>query len=110
VGSQFQERTSDGKDRRTAGHRCRRHREDNGRGEADDLLEGDITSPERHAIAIALRRQDDVDGKIDRRGNFEGEETFCDIDTPYRSGPSKLDQESKIRKRLQPHAATDGTF
>ena len=33
VGSQFQERTSDGKDRRTAGYRCRRAREDNGRGE-----------------------------------------------------------------------------
>jgi hypothetical protein len=29
-------------------------------------------------------------GKIDRRGIFEGEETFCDIDTPYRSGPSKI--------------------
>jgi hypothetical protein len=28
---------------------------------ADDLLEGDTTDPERHPIAIALRRQDDVD-------------------------------------------------
>src|SRR4029453_2637624 len=33
VGSQFQERASDGKDRRAAGYRCRREREDNGRGE-----------------------------------------------------------------------------
>ena len=28
---------------------------------ADDLLEGDTTDPDRHPIAIALRRQDDVD-------------------------------------------------
>jgi len=28
---------------------------------AEDLLEGDMTDPERHSIAIALRRQDDVD-------------------------------------------------
>jgi hypothetical protein len=27
----------------------------------DDLLEGDTASPEQHPIAIALRRQDDVD-------------------------------------------------
>jgi hypothetical protein len=32
---------------------------------ADDLLEGDTKNPERHPIAIALRRQDDVD---DARG------------------------------------------
>ena len=28
---------------------------------ADDLLEGDPGDPERHPIALALRRQDDVD-------------------------------------------------
>jgi hypothetical protein len=28
---------------------------------ADDLLEGDTADPGRHPIAIALRRQDDVD-------------------------------------------------
>jgi hypothetical protein len=28
---------------------------------ADDLLEGDTANPEHHPIAIALRRQDDVD-------------------------------------------------
>jgi hypothetical protein len=28
---------------------------------ADDLLEGDTGDPERHPIALALRRQDDVD-------------------------------------------------
>jgi hypothetical protein len=28
---------------------------------ADDLVEGDTTDPVRHPIAIALRRQDDVD-------------------------------------------------
>jgi hypothetical protein len=28
---------------------------------AADLLEGDTADPERHPIAIALRRQDDVD-------------------------------------------------
>ena len=28
---------------------------------ADDLLEGDTANPDRHPIAIALRRQDDVD-------------------------------------------------
>jgi hypothetical protein len=28
---------------------------------ADDLLEGDTADPQRHPIAIALRRQDDVD-------------------------------------------------
>jgi hypothetical protein len=28
---------------------------------ADDLLEGDTANPERHPIAIALRRQNDVD-------------------------------------------------
>jgi hypothetical protein len=28
---------------------------------ADDLLEGDMADSERHPIAIALRRQDDVD-------------------------------------------------
>ena len=28
---------------------------------ADDLLEGDAADPERHPIAIALRRQDNVD-------------------------------------------------
>ena len=28
---------------------------------ADDLLEGDTTDPKQHPIAIALRRQDDVD-------------------------------------------------
>ena len=28
---------------------------------ADDLLEGDIANPKRYPIAIALRRQDDVD-------------------------------------------------
>jgi hypothetical protein len=27
----------------------------------DDLLEGDTGDPERHPIALALRRQDDVD-------------------------------------------------
>jgi hypothetical protein len=27
----------------------------------DDLLEGDTPNPDRHPIAIALRRQDDVD-------------------------------------------------
>jgi hypothetical protein len=27
----------------------------------DDVLEGDTANPERHPIAIALRRQDDVD-------------------------------------------------
>jgi len=29
---------------------------------ADDLLKGDTADPKRHPIAIALRRQDDVDG------------------------------------------------
>jgi hypothetical protein len=48
-------------DRGTAGDRCRRQREDNGRGEGDDLLEGDAANPDRHPIAITLRRQDDVD-------------------------------------------------
>jgi len=28
---------------------------------AEELLEGDMTDPERHPIAIALRRQDDID-------------------------------------------------
>ena len=28
---------------------------------ADDLLEGDTAAPKRHPIAIALRRQDDID-------------------------------------------------
>ena len=28
---------------------------------ADDLLEGDTAKPERHPIAIALRRQNDID-------------------------------------------------
>jgi hypothetical protein len=28
---------------------------------ADDLLEGDTANPDRHPIAIAARRQDDVD-------------------------------------------------
>ena len=28
---------------------------------AEDLLEGDTANPERHPIAIALRRRDDVD-------------------------------------------------
>jgi hypothetical protein len=28
---------------------------------ADDLLEGDTANPQRHPIAIALRRQDDID-------------------------------------------------
>jgi hypothetical protein len=28
---------------------------------ADDLLKGDTAGPKRHPIAIALRRQDDVD-------------------------------------------------
>jgi hypothetical protein len=28
---------------------------------ADDLLEGDTATPDRHPIAIALRRQDNVD-------------------------------------------------
>ena len=28
---------------------------------ADDLLEGDTANPQQHPIAIALRRQDDVD-------------------------------------------------
>jgi thiazole synthase ThiGH ThiG subunit len=28
---------------------------------ADDLLEGDMADPKQHPIAIALRRQDDVD-------------------------------------------------
>jgi len=28
---------------------------------ADDLLEGDTADPKRHPIAIALRRQDDID-------------------------------------------------
>jgi hypothetical protein len=28
---------------------------------ADDLLEGDTGDPERHPIALAFRRQDDVD-------------------------------------------------
>jgi len=28
---------------------------------ADDLLEGDTADPKQHPIAIALRRQDDVD-------------------------------------------------
>ena len=28
---------------------------------ADDLLDGDANDPERHPIAIALRRQNDVD-------------------------------------------------
>ena len=28
---------------------------------ADDLLKGDTADPKRHPIAIALRRQDDVD-------------------------------------------------
>ena len=28
---------------------------------ADDLLEGDIADPKQHPIAVALRRQDDVD-------------------------------------------------
>ena len=28
---------------------------------ADDLLEGDMADPKQHPVAIALRRQDDVD-------------------------------------------------
>jgi hypothetical protein len=28
---------------------------------ADDLLEGDTANPDQHPIAIALRRQDDID-------------------------------------------------
>jgi len=42
---------------------------------ADDLLEGDSADPERHPIALALRRQEDVDdarvtknGTLVRRG------------------------------------------
>jgi hypothetical protein len=31
------------------------------RPRADDLLEGDTANPDRHPIAIALRRQDNVD-------------------------------------------------
>ena len=31
---------------------------------ADDLLEGDTADPERHPIAIALRRQNDVDDAL----------------------------------------------
>ena len=36
---------------------------------ADDLLEGDTTDPERHPIAIALRRQDDDvdDARVTKR-------------------------------------------
>ena len=43
---------------------------------ADDLVEGDEADPEQHPIAIALRRQDDVDDArvtksetLVRRGN-----------------------------------------
>jgi len=31
---------------------------------ADDLIEGDPADPKRHPIAIALRRQDDVDDAL----------------------------------------------
>ena len=36
---------------------------------ADDLLEGDTTDPDRHPIAIALRRQDDDvdDARVTKR-------------------------------------------
>jgi hypothetical protein len=36
---------------------------------ADDLLEGDMADPERHPIAIALRRQDNVD--VDYRQSLD---------------------------------------
>jgi hypothetical protein len=46
---------------------------------ADDLLEGDTGDPERHPIALALRRQDDVDDArvtnnetLVRRGGVDG--------------------------------------
>jgi hypothetical protein len=45
-------------DRRTADYRCRREREDTVAVRADDVLEGDTANPDRHPIAIALRRQD----------------------------------------------------
>jgi len=38
---------------------------------AEDLLEGDMTDPERHPIAIALRRQTVVDdARVTKRGSF----------------------------------------
>jgi len=46
-------------DRRTSNHR--RSEEITVAVRADDLLEGNTADPKRHPIAIALRRQDDVD-------------------------------------------------
>jgi hypothetical protein len=48
-------------DRRTAGDRRDESEKITVAVRADDLLEGDMADPERHPIAIALRRQDDVD-------------------------------------------------
>jgi hypothetical protein len=57
---------------------------------ADDLLEGDTADPERHPIAIALRRQDDVDDALltknktdDPTGDSQITGSVHEFDTPF---------------------------
>ena len=65
---------------------------------AVDLLEGDTTDPDRHPIAIALRRQDDVDdARVTKRETLvrRGEQWFR-----YEAPDKQLFK--KLRKTLAP--------
>src|SRR5262245_26336638 len=60
---------------------------------ADDLLEGDTADPEQHPIAIALRRQDDVDD-----ARVTKKETLV---RPVRSGFATTPRISNCSRRLR---------
>ena len=66
--------------------RCRRERGDHRRGRADDMQARDTRNPERHPVAIALRRKRDVDdARVSRR-----EVLIRRSDTWFRYNPPKL--------------------
>jgi len=56
---------------------------------ADDLLEGDTTDPKRHPLAIALRRQDDVDdARVTRTTRWSAAASSGSVTTRGTSGCS----------------------
>src|SRR5262245_14773229 len=66
---------------------------------ADDLHEGDTSDPERHPIAIALKRQDDVDdARLGPTYSLVNTQTLCPMGFPRK----RTRMSSSLAKRRMP--------
>jgi hypothetical protein len=92
---------------------------------ADDLLEGDTANPDRHPIAIALRRQDNVDeARVTKNETLVPWQEVVPLRCPGQAvvqavakdnddvaglgiAGRKVGSKSKIQIRLQPQLSTE---